>query len=104
MVNEKFTKSIDDLGRIWIPKEIRKKLFGNADTTGMEMNISLQGDNIILEKISKHSNKNDSYDIENICIWTKNGYNYTTSCDGGVAPLMRGYNYCPYCGKRLEIK
>ena len=104
MENTKFTKRIDDLGRIHIPKDIRKELFGDTDTSGIEMNVVLQKDSIILQKIENHDVPKDSNDDDEICTWKKMNHSYRTGCDGGVASLMRGYNYCPYCGKRLKLE
>ena len=44
-------RRIDDLGRIVIPKEIRKQIFGSPDKTeGMPMEIFMEGNDIVLRK------------------------------------------------------
>lgn len=44
-------RRFDDLGRIVIPREIRKQLFGTAEKSeGMPMEIFMDGENIILRK------------------------------------------------------
>lgn len=43
-------RRFDDLGRINIPKEIRKQLFGTKCTDGEPMEIFMEEDNIILRK------------------------------------------------------
>lgn len=43
-------RRIDDLGRINIPKEIRKQIFGTQDTTGKPMEFFMDGNNIVLQK------------------------------------------------------
>lgn len=51
-------RRLDDLGRIYIPKEIRRKLFGTPEKSeGMPMEIFIDGDNIILRKYEE--NKDD---------------------------------------------
>lgn len=41
-------RRIDDLGRIVIPKEIRRQVFGRTDATGEPMEIFIDGENIVL--------------------------------------------------------
>ena len=41
-------RRFDDLGRINIPKEIRRRLFGTKCTDGEPMEIFMDGDNVIL--------------------------------------------------------
>ena len=43
-------KRIDDLGRIVIPKEIRKMIFGTSDASGKSMEFFVYGNNIVLKK------------------------------------------------------
>ena len=44
-------RRFDDLGRIVIPKEIRRSLFGNAPVEGMPMEIFIENnDTVILKK------------------------------------------------------
>ena len=43
-------RRIDDLGRINIPKEIRKQIFGTQDTIGKPMEFFVDGNNIVLQK------------------------------------------------------
>lgn len=38
-----------------------------------------------------------------VCIWTKRTSNYNTFCGENMVPLMRGFKFCPYCGRKLEI-
>ena len=42
-------RRIDDLGRIVIPKEIRRQVFGRTDATGEPMEIFIDGENIVLD-------------------------------------------------------
>ena len=43
-------RRFDDLGRINIPKEIRRKLFGTKCADGESMEIFMDGDIVILRK------------------------------------------------------
>lgn len=44
---------VDDLGRIVIPKEIRRQVFGKADASGEPMEIFIDGENIVLIVVRK---------------------------------------------------
>ena len=43
-------RRFDDLGRIVIPKELRRQIFGTPKTEGTLMEIFIDGENIILRK------------------------------------------------------
>lgn len=43
------TRRIDDLGRICIPKEVRRRIFGKENVSGHVMDFYVEGDNIILK-------------------------------------------------------
>lgn len=43
-------RRFDDLGRIVIPREVRKIVFSNTDVTGVPMEIFVDGEDIILRK------------------------------------------------------
>ena len=43
-------RRFDDSGRIVIPKELRKQIFGTPKTEDMLMEIFIDGENIILRK------------------------------------------------------
>lgn len=47
---QQYIKQMDDLGRIHIPKEIRKQIFGKADTAGMPMEFFYNSDGTIIMK------------------------------------------------------
>lgn len=54
-------RRIDDLGRIVIPKEIRRQVFGKTDASGEPMEIFIDGENIVLqryEEIQKYKHVN----------------------------------------------
>ena len=43
-------RRFDDVGRIVMPKEIRKLVFGKTDVTGEPMEIFIDGGNIVLRR------------------------------------------------------
>ena len=43
-------RRVDDLGRIVIPKEIRRQVFGKTDASGEPMEIFIDGENIVLRR------------------------------------------------------
>ena len=94
-------RRVDDLGRIVIPKEIRRLVFGKTDATGEPMEIFIDGENIVLRR----------YKEMQTCEWIK--YDYRTSCpknhDDADDPYWRipenmaNIKYCPYCGKEIVV-
>ena len=61
-------RRFDDLGRIVIPKEFRKLVFGKTDVTGEPMEIFIDGENIVLRR----------YEEIPTCKWIE--YDYRTVC------------------------
>ena len=93
-------RRFDDLGRIAIPKEIRRQLFGTKYTDGEPMEIFMDKNDIILRKYEE--NKSDD-----VCEWesasegefiqnqhTKRLYSNEVS--------MKNV-YCNTCGKKIRI-
>ena len=87
-------RRFDDLGRIFIPKEIRMKLFGTKCTDGELMEIFIDGDSIILRKYEE--NKDD------VCEWKYSG-NVYISCNYKRFTDLHSFEYCPYCGKKIKV-
>ena len=95
---EGIVRRFDDLGRINIPKELRRRLFGTKCTDGEPMEIFMDKDEIILRKYEGNVD-------DNVCEWKKSGdiaiNPHTFSkykikqCDG-----LYALSTCPYCGKR----
>lgn len=46
-------RRVDDLGRIIIPKEVRRQVFGKTDATGEPMEILTDGEDIVLRRYEK---------------------------------------------------
>ena len=94
-------RRVDDLGRIVIPKEIRKLVFGKTDATGEPMEIFIDGENIVLRR----------YEEVQTCKWIK--YDYRTICPKNhgdaddpywrIPENMTKLKYCPYCGKEIVV-
>ena len=93
-------RRVDDLGRIVIPKEIRRLVFGKTDATGEPMEIFIDGENIVLRR----------YEEIQTCKWIK--YDYRTICPkehDANNPYWRRpedmdkIKYCPYCGKEIVV-
>ena len=40
---------------------------------------------------------------DDCCEWEPHRNNHVTSCEEDFVPMMRGYKYCPYCGKKIKI-
>ena len=92
-------RRFDDLGRIVIPREIRRQIFGTPEKSeGMPMEIFMDKDDIILRKYEE----NKSNDV---CEWKLDGDNLITSC-GDYFNLYDNctekFNYCPKCGKKIK--
>ena len=93
-------RRVDDLGRIVIPKEIRRQVFGKTDASGEPMEIFIDGENIVLQR----------YEEIQTCKWIK--YDYRTICpkehDANnpywrIPENMDKLKYCPYCGKEIVV-
>lgn len=94
-------RRVDDLGRIVIPKEIRRQVFGKTDASGEPMEIFIDGGNVVLRR----------YEEIQTCKWIK--YDYRTICpkehDANnpywrIPENMDKLKYCPYCGKEIVIE
>ena len=97
-------RRFDDLGRIAIPKELRKQLFGTKNTEGMPMEIFMNKDDIVLRKYEENTS-------DDVCKWRlcdEEANVYDTSCRNPHiliegTPKENNYEYCPYCGKKIRI-
>ena len=92
-------RRFDDLGRIVIPKEIRRQLFGTKYTDGEPMEIFMDKDDIILRKYEE--NKSDD-----VCEWKRDDMCDTVYkvCGGCfTSEYQKDFKYCPYCGKKIKV-
>ena len=98
-----YIRRFDDLGRIVIPKELRKQLFGTPEKSeGMPMEIFMDKDDIILRK----------YEADDVCEWRifdnsltdEPQWVYKTTCGKyvGEEHTSKAFVYCPYCGKKIK--
>ena len=92
-------RRFDDLGRINIPKEIRRQLFGAKCTDGEPMEIFMDKDNIILRKYEENT-------FDDVCEWKVKSNYYVTKCSHDtdvMYDLKQDFKYCPYCGKKIKV-
>ena len=98
-------RRFDDLGRIVIPRELRKQLFGTPEKSeGMPMEIFMDNDTIVLCKYEENK-------ADDVCEWMlcdEEANVYDTSCRNPHiliegTPIENNYKYCPYCGKKIKI-
>ena len=68
----------------------------NLESGGSSIQVSLG----LLRAIEIVKQGSVSYDV---CEWEPHRNNYVTSCEEDFVPMMRGYKYCPYCGKKIKI-
>lgn len=90
-------RRFDDLGRINIPKEIRRQLFGTKCTGVEPIEIFIDGENIILRKYEEDES-------DDVCEWEYvDAYSYyKVGCKENIVPIQYG-DYCPYCGKKINV-
>ena len=92
-------RRFDDLGRINIPKEIRRRLFGTKCTDGEPMEIFMDKDNIILRKYEENT-------FDDVCEWKVKSNYYVTKCSHDtdvMYGLKQDFKFCPYCGKKIKV-
>lgn len=91
-------RRFDDLGRIVIPKDLRRQLFGTKNSEGMPMEIFMDKDNIILRKYEE--NKTDD-----VCEWKQTSTaKYKTSCGYRLEEYFdTNACYCKQCGKKIKV-
>ena len=90
-------RRFDDLGRIVIPKELRRQLFGSE---GMPMEIFLDKDEIILRKYEENAD-------DDVCEWKSVSEGefiqnpHTKRLYSNEASMKNVY--CNTCGKKIKI-
>ena len=97
-------RRFDNLGRIVIPKEFRRQLFGTPEKSEcMPVEVFMDKDEIIIRKYIEHIS-------DDVCEWKYNysEYYFESSCDHlhifmSDGPKENEYEFCPYCGKRIKI-
>ena len=91
-------RRFDDLGRINIPREIRRKLFGTKCTDGEPMEIFMDKGTIVMRKYEENK-------ADDVCEWTKSKdypFDWFVGCDGCEVNHKQG-DYCPRCGKKIKV-
>ena len=91
-------RRFDDLGRIVIPKELTRQIFGARSIEGMPMEMFIEGENIILRKYEE--NKSDD-----VCEWKQTSTaRYKTSCGYKLEEYFdTNACYCKQCGKKIKV-
>ena len=91
-------RRFDDLGRIVIPRELRRQIFGARSIEGMPMEMFIEGENIILRKYEE--NKSDD-----VCEWKQTSTaRYKTSCGYKLEEYFdTNACYCKQCGKKIKV-
>ena len=88
-------RRIDDLGRIVIPKEIRKKIYGSVEKAeGQPMEFFVENDNTIVLKQYRATNTWEP-------IVNAHGKLVEFICDCGCSSQAAS-NYCPDCGTKMD--
>ena len=97
-------RRFDDLGRIVIPKELRRQIFGTPKTEDMLMEIFMDKDTIVLRKYEENK-------ADDVCQWKvfDNSLTnvpqlvYETTCGKyvGEEHTSKAFVYCPYCSKKI---
>ena len=93
-------RRFDDLGRINIPKEIRRQLFGTKCTDGEPMEIFIYGDSIILRKYEEN-------EADYVCDWKYSSLTGNWDSDRHKKVIKDAiacdWKVCPYCGKKIKV-
>ena len=93
-------RRFDDLGRIVIPRELRRQIFGTSEKSeGMPMEIFMDKDTIIIRKYEE--NKSD----DDVCEWKQTSTaKYKTSCGHKLEEYFdTNACYCKQCGKKIKV-
>ena len=91
----------DDLGRIVIPREFRKQLFGTPEKSeGMIMEIFMDNDTVVLRKYEENK-------ADDVCEWKSASdgefiQNPHTKRLYSNEPSMQNV-YCNTCGKKIKV-
>ena len=93
-------RRFDDLGRIVIPRELRRQIFGTPKTEDMLMEIFMDKDTIVLRKYEENK-------ADDVCEWKSESdgefiRNPHTRRTFSNEPSMKNV-YCNTCGKKIKI-
>ena len=92
-------RRFDDLGRINIPKEFRRQIFGTHEKSeGMPMEIFMDKDEIIIRKYEENK-------ADDVCEWKQTSTaKYKTSCGYRLEEYFDTKAcYCKQCGKKIKV-
>lgn len=94
MITTGIIRRIDDLGRIMIPKEVRRQVFGSGDSEGKPLEFFVDKDGNIILKPYKPSNEWEP-------VAGKNKKVTAFICGCGCKSKVAS-NYCPDCGTAMD--
>ena len=93
-------RRFDDLGRIGIPKEIRRQLFGTKCTDGESMEMFIDKDTIVLRKYEEN-------EADYVCDWKYSSLTGNWDSDRHKKVIKDAiacdWKVCPYCGKKIKV-
>ena len=94
-------RRFDDLGRINIPKEIRRQLFGKPEKSeGMPMEIFIDKDTIVIRKCEEN-------EADDVCDWKYSSITGNWDSDRHKKVIKDAiacdWKVCPYCGKKIKV-
>ncbi len=96
-------RHIDDLGRLVIPKEYRKAIFGSKpwENEPMSMTIEEEPDGEIILKIRHHKTHGCYHWKPNVKLH-ENDINVSYICSRCNSNSNEATNYCPNCGVKMN--
>lgn len=95
MVTTGIIRRIDDLGRIMIPKEVRRQVFGDRHSEGQPLEFFVDTDGNIIMKPYRPSNE---WDV--VVGRSKKVTAFVCGCCGRKSKVAS--NYCPDCGTAMD--
>lgn len=109
MIKTGYIRRIDDLGRIVIPKEIRKIVFGTSYTDGKPMEIFTENGTVVLspyEPVDVQIVRHGHWYLLDHC---SNEGVYCSVCNKKVysadyANQKLKSKYCPNCGSKMDFQ
>ena len=99
-------RRVDDMGRIVIPKELRKTIFGNVDLQGIPFEFFIDNDSVIIKKYKEESDEQPTETKELRCkvcnhsldIRKDNTYKVNVTNQIFKLTELQDATDCPYCG------
>lgn len=99
-------RRVDDMGRIVIPKELRKTIFGNVDLQGIPFEFFIDNDSVIIKKYKEESDEQPTETKELRCkvcnhsLDIRKDNTYKVNVTNQI--FTKKMSYCVICGKEFE--